>query len=121
VARQKQTTGCICMHRSKLESYEVILGALVKKPLNIDRLAYRTGMDCTVLSKYLASLVGNGVVEERTFGDRTFFAITERGVTVFRALDLQKYLRKLSKTFMTIDEAMQDTPVTVKRRQKPPE
>jgi predicted transcriptional regulator len=109
------------MHRSKLELYEVILGAIVKKPLSIDRLAYRTTMDCTLLSKCLAFLMANGVIERRTFGDETFFAITERGVTVFRTLDFQKYLRKLSKTWMTMDEAMQDIPVVLKRRQKPPE
>jgi predicted transcriptional regulator len=109
------------MHRSKLESYEAILGAVAKKPLSIDRLAYRTNMDCRILSGYLTFLMANGVVEERNFGDKTFFAITERGATVFRTLDFQKYLKKLSKTLMTIDEAMQDIPVVLKRRQKPPE
>jgi predicted transcriptional regulator len=109
------------MHRSKLESYEVILGALAKKPLSVDHLAYRTGMDCTVLSRYLSFLVANGVVEERTFGEKTFFAITERGVTVFRTLDFQKYLKKFSKTLMAVDETMQDIPVILRRRQKPPE
>jgi predicted transcriptional regulator len=109
------------MHRSKLESYEVILGALVKKPLSIDRLAYKTSIDCTILSEYLTFLMANGVVEERSFGDKKFFAITGRGVTVFRTLDFQKYLKKLSKTLMTIDEAMQDIPAALKRRQKPPE
>lgn len=109
------------MHRSKLESYEAILGALAKKPLSVDRLAYRTSMDCTVLSRYLSFLVANGVVEERTFGEKTFFAITERGITVFRKLDFQKYLRNLSKTLLAIDETIQDIPVILKRRQKPPE
>jgi len=109
------------MHRSKLESYEVILGALAKKPLSVDRLAYRTSMDCTVLSRYLSFLMANGVVEERTFGEKTFFAITERGVTVFRTLDFQKYLKNISKTLLAIDETMQDIPVILKRRQRPPE
>jgi predicted transcriptional regulator len=109
------------MHKSKLESYEAILGALAKKPLSVDRLAYRTSMDCTVLSRYLSFLVANGVVEERTFGEKTFFAITERGITVFRKLDFQKYLRNLSKTLLAIDETIQDIPVILKRRQKPPE
>ena len=109
------------MHRSKLESYEVILRALAKKPLSVDRLAYRTSMDCTVLSRYLSFLEANGVVEERTFGEKTFFAITERGITVFRKLDFQKYLTNLSKTLLAIDETIQDIPVILKRRQKPPE
>jgi len=109
------------MHRSKLESYEAILGALAKRPLGIDRLAYRTTMDCNILSKYLTFLMANGVVEERNFGDKTLFAITERGVTIFRTLDFQKYLKKLSKTFVTTDEAMHDVSVVPKRWQKSPE
>ena len=106
------------MRRSKLESYETILGALVKKPLNIDRLAYTLKMDCTVLNEYLTFLIANGVVEGRDFGDKTFYAITGRGVTVFRTLDFQKYLKRLSKTLMTINDAMQDITVAPRRRQK---
>jgi len=106
------------MHRSRLESYEAILGALVKRPLGIDHLAYRASMDCGILSECLTFLMANGVIEERDFGDKTLFAITERGVTVFRTLDFQKCLKKLSKTLMTIDEAMQDMPMVPKRRQK---
>lgn len=113
--------GCVCMHRSKLESYEAILGALAKRPLGIDRLAYRTSMDCSILSEYLTFLIANGVVEERNFGGKRLFAITERGVTIFRTLDFQKYLKKLSKTFMKADEAMHDVPVVPRHRQKLPE
>jgi len=109
------------MHRSRLESYEAILGVLAKRPLGVDRLAYSTTMDCNILSEYLTFLMANGVVEERNFGDKKLFAITERGVTIFRTLDFQKCLKKFSKTFMTIGEAMQDMPVVLKRRQKPPE
>ena len=109
------------MHRSKLESYEAILGALVKKPLGVDRIAYKTDMECTVVHKYLKFLMANELVEERMFGDRLLCTITERGATVFRTLDFQKYLRRISKTLMTIDDAMRDIPVILKRRQKMPE
>jgi predicted transcriptional regulator len=106
------------MRRSKLESYEAILRALARKPLNIDRLAYRINLDCTILSKHLTFLTANGVVEGRNLGDKTYFAITERGVTVFRTLDLQKHLKKLSQTLMTVDEATQDIPIDPRRKQK---
>jgi predicted transcriptional regulator len=106
------------VRRSKLESYETILGALAKKDMNIDRLAYRINLDCTVLSKHLTFLIANGVVEGRNFGDKEFFAITERGITVFRTLDFQKHLKKLSQTLMTIDEATQDMSIDLRRRQK---
>lgn len=108
------------MHKSKLESYETILGALVKKPLGIDRLAYKTDMDCTVLHNNLQFLMANELVEERMFGGRLLCTITERGATVFRTLDFQKYLKRISKTLMTIDDAMRDIPVILKRRQKMP-
>jgi len=113
--------GRVRMHRSKLESYEAILGALAKGPSSIDRLAYRTSIDCNMLNRYVSFLIANGVVEVRYFGDRMLYAITERGATVFRTLDFQKYLKRLSKTFKTMDETMEHLPVTLKRRQEPPE
>jgi predicted transcriptional regulator len=95
------------MRRSKLELYEAILEALVKKPLNIDKIAYKTGIDCTILSRHLDFLIKNGLVEERILGDKLLYALTERGMTVFKTLDFQKYLRRISNTLMQIDEAMQ--------------
>ena len=109
------------MHKSKLESYEAILGALVKKPLGIDRLAYKIDMDCTVLHNNLQFLLANELVEEHISGDSLLYAITERGATVFRTLDFQKYLRKISKTLMAIDNSVRDVPVIPKRRQNLPE
>jgi len=108
------------MHRSRLESYEAILRALEKGALGIDRLAYRTSMNCNILSEYLTFLMANGVVEEREFGDKTLFAITERGVKVFRTLDFQKHLKKLSKTFIAANGALQDMWVVTKRKQRLP-
>jgi predicted transcriptional regulator len=95
------------MHRSKLELCEAILEALVKKPLNIDKIAYKTDIDCTVLNRHLDFLIVNGLVEERMLGNKLLYALTERGMTVFRTLDFQKYLRRISSTLMQIDEAMQ--------------
>ena len=95
------------MHRSKLELCEAILEALVKKPLNIDKIAYKTDIDCTVLNRHLDFLIVNGLVEERMLGNKSLYALTERGMTVFKTLDFQKYLRRISSTLMQIDEAMQ--------------
>jgi predicted transcriptional regulator len=95
------------MHRSKLELCEAILEALVKKPLNIDKIAYKTDIDCTVLNRHLDFLIVNGLVEERMLGNKLLYALTERGVTVFKTLDFQKYFRRISSTLMQIDEAMQ--------------
>lgn len=121
MAEQKHTAGCTYMHKSKLESYEAILGALTKKPLGIDRLAYKTNMDCTVLHNSLQFLMANELVEECMSNNSLLYAITERGTTVFRTLDFQKYLRKISKTLMAIDNTIGDVPIILKRRQKLPE
>ena len=108
------------MRRSKLESYEAVLEALVKKPLSIDRVAYETGMDCNVLNRRLDFLIENGLVEERPLPRKTLYAITERGVAVFKTLNFRKYLEKVSDVLSTVDEAMQTLPM-ISREHKEPE
>jgi predicted transcriptional regulator len=103
------------MRRSKLESYEDILGALVKKPLNIDRLAYETDMDCTLLQKRLASLIRYGLVEERLSSRKTRYAITERGIAVLKSLNFRKYLEKVANTLRVMEDALQVIPSISKK------
>jgi len=103
------------MRRSKLESYEDILGALVKKPLTIDVIAYEINMDCTFLRKCLGFLMKYGLVEERSSSKKTLYAITERGVAVFKTLNFQKYLEKVVNTIKVMDEAFQVIPTISKR------
>ncbi|MEM2420034.1 MAG: winged helix-turn-helix domain-containing protein [Candidatus Bathyarchaeia archaeon] len=85
------------MRRSKLETYEAILSALAKRPLTVDSIAYRTNMDCTLLQQYLGSLIKYGLVQEKDSGGKKLYAITERGVAVFRTLSFQRYLDKIAK------------------------
>jgi predicted transcriptional regulator len=106
------------MRRSKLESYEDILGALVKKPLSIDAIAYETSMDCTVIRKSLGSLMKYGLIEERSSSKKTLYAITERGVAVFKSLNFQKYLEKVANTIKVMDEAFQTIPTISERNDK---
>lgn len=103
------------MRRSKLESYEAILEVLVQKPLTVDNIAYKTNMECTVLGRYIDFLIKNGLVEERLSNKKTLYAITERGIAVFKTLNFQKYLEKVMKSLMTIDEALQAVPIISKR------
>lgn len=95
------------MRRSKLELYENILEALVSKPLTVDHLAYRVGIDCVAGSQRLDFLIQNGLVEERASGKKELYAVTERGVAVLKALNFQKYLKKVTDKLMVMDEAMQ--------------
>jgi len=98
------------MRRSKLESYEAILGALVKKPLSIDNIAYETDMDCSLLKQRLDSLLKNSLVEERNISAKTRYAITEKGVAVLKTLSFQKYFEKVANSIRMVDEALQVLP-----------
>jgi len=106
------------MRRSKLESYEDILGALVKKPLTIDGVAYKTNMDCNSLKKRLDYLIKYSLVEERISSKKTLYAITERGVAVFKTLNFQKYLEMVADTIMAMDEAIHVVPIISERDSK---
>ena len=106
------------MRRSKLESYEDILGALVKKPLTIDSIAYKTSMDCNSLGKRLDHLIKYSLVEERTSGKKMLYAITERGIAVFKTLNFQKYLETVANTIMAMDEAIHVIPIISERDNK---
>jgi len=106
------------VHRSKLETYEAILAAMLKKPLKIDRLAYKVNLDCIALKKNLDFLAENGLVEERLLPEGTSYAITERGVSVFKTLDFQKYFKKIQDTLLAIDDAMRLVPEISRPREK---
>ncbi|MEM2972414.1 MAG: winged helix-turn-helix domain-containing protein [Candidatus Bathyarchaeia archaeon] len=106
------------MRKSKLECYEDILGALVKKPLTISRIAYETNMHCEILKQRLSFLIKNGLVEERNSGKKTLYAITEKGIAVFKTLNFQKYLQKIMDTIRILDEATHIIPTISEEQQK---
>jgi predicted transcriptional regulator len=106
------------MRRSKLESYEDILGALVKKPLTIDGIAYKTNIDCVILRRRLDFLMENGLVKERISSKKILYAITERGIAVFKTLNFQKYLEMVANTIIAMDEAIHVIPIISERDNK---
>jgi len=107
------------MPPSKLDKYLNILEVLVQRPQKLDYIAYKTSMECTALKRCLNFLVSNTLVEERTVTDkRIVYAITERGVSVFKTLRALKYLEKLKKCLPTVEEAREIAPVILKRSQK---
>jgi predicted transcriptional regulator len=114
----KPNAGCLPLRRSRLETYEAILEALVKKPLSIDGLAYKVNMDCPVLKRNLVFLIQNGLVEERFSRRGTLYASTERGISVFKTLDFQRYLRKIQNTLIAIDKTMKVMPEISRREEK---
>jgi len=104
------------MRRSKLETYMDILESLVNEPLTIDHMAFQTNLNCVSLQTNLDFLIQNGVVEERILGNETEYAITERGITVLRTLNFEKYLQRIANSLKTMDDAHQIIPYILKRQ-----
>ena len=98
------------MRRSKLELYEDILNALVNKALTVDSIAYACNMDCVALRQRLNFLIHSGLVEERSYKDKTRFVLTNRGLAIYKTLTLTKSLEKLQTNMKRIDEALQAIP-----------
>lgn len=98
------------MRKSRLETYEAILEAMLNKPSTIDNIAYETNMDCTILNQRLDFLLRNGLIEERSLHEKTHYALTERGIAVFKTLNFRKYLEKIASTIRTMDEAQELLP-----------
>jgi predicted transcriptional regulator len=106
------------MRRSKLEFCEDILGALIKKPLTVDILAYETNIGCTLLGQPLEFLIKNSLVEERVSEKKKTYAITEKGTAVLKALNFQKYLERVSNAVRVMDEALQTISTISERSNK---
>lgn len=95
------------MRKSKLETYEDILEVVVDRALAVEEIAYEINMDCTVLHERLEFLLKNDLVQERMSGDEQKYAATERGIAVLKALNFQRYLKKVQDKLMVIDDALQ--------------
>lgn len=91
------------LRRSKLEIYEAILGAAME-PLCMDSLAYKVSIDCSSMKRHLSFLIQNGLIKEKDTGRRTVYTSTDRGLSVFKNLDLQKCLRKTQEAFIAIND-----------------
>ena len=98
------------MQRSKLELYEEILYALVKRNLTIDAIAYACNIDCVILHQRLEFLQQQGLVEEKNSKKGTCYVLTRRGLAIFRTLALTKRLEKLQTTMKKIDEVLHAIP-----------
>jgi len=92
--------------RSRLEKYLSILEALVPDPQDVEGISYDTDLECRTLKRHLDFLISHKLVEERLLSQRkTAYAITERGVMVFKTLQAQKYLAKMKSILPMVEEA----------------
>jgi predicted transcriptional regulator len=98
------------MQKSKLEHYEDVLRVLVDKSLTVDSIAYECNMDCVALRQRLTFLMKNGLVEEEDCQKKTVYALTRRGLAIFKTLAITRRLEKLQTTIKMIDEALQAIP-----------
>ncbi len=100
------------MPRSRLEKYLGILEALVPQPLKLEKISYKTNIECRMLRQYLDFLVMYTLVEERVSNKNgAVFAITDRGLAVFKTLRAQKYFQKLKKILPVVEEAGEVEPL----------
>lgn len=94
------------MSRSRLEKYLSILEALVPQPLEFEDMSYKADIECGTLKQYLGFLLSHNLIEERRLNKkRAIYAITERGLAVFKTLRAQKYFQKLKNILPVVEEA----------------
>jgi len=108
---------------SKLEKYLNVLEVLVDRPKKLDDIAYMANMECSSVKRSLEFLISNGLAEERNLrnGKRVVYAITNRGLSVFKTLRMMKYLEKLKATLPIVDEARDITSLLNQRSRELPE
>jgi len=103
------------MSRSRLEKYLSILETLVPEPLEFEDISYKADIECSMLKRYLDFLLYHKLVEERRLNKkRTVYAITERGLAVFKTLRAQKYFQKLKNILPVVEEASNVGPLLSK-------
>ncbi len=98
--------GPIEMSPSKVDRYLDLLEVLVSRPQRIDRIEHQVKIEHQALLQRLDFLVANGVIEERRSSNKQIaYAITERGLAVFKTLRAFKYFEKLRKSLPIVEEA----------------
>ncbi len=104
------------MPRSRMEKYLNILEVIVPQPLKFESIAFKTNIECNMLTRYLDFLMTHKLVEERPSNKaRAVYAITERGLAVFKTLQAQKYFQKLKNILPVVEEAGEVGPLLSKR------
>jgi len=83
----KRTEAAVGQHKSKLMLCIEILCALVRGgPMKLSQLRDKVGLDIERLKPHMRLLWNRGLIEEETFGDETYFVVTERGQRVLMVI-----------------------------------
>jgi len=99
------------MRRSKLRLYEDILCSLYNKEKTIDEMAFITNMDCVALRLRINFLLKNRLVEEKNYKKITLFALTARGLAIYKTITITKQLEKLQTNIKKMDDSFQTSHV----------
>jgi predicted transcriptional regulator len=95
------------MRRSKLRLYEDILCSLYNKEKTIDEIAFITNMDCVALRLSIDFLLKNRLVEEKKYKKIALFALTTRGLAIYKTIAITKQLKKLQTNIKKMDNGLQ--------------
>jgi predicted transcriptional regulator len=107
------------MPRSKLEKYVEILAVLVPTPLEFETVSLETKIECNTLERYFKFLIAHKLVEKRSLAKNPpVYAITERGLAVFKTLQAQRYLEKIRNILPVMDEADRVGPLLSKTKRR---
>jgi DNA-binding IclR family transcriptional regulator len=97
------------MTRSKLEKYLSILDALVPHPRRFEEVSYQTKIECNSLKRYMSFLGTHKLIEERPSDEGVEYAVTDRGLAVFKTLRAKEYFKRIRSVLPVVDEAKQVT------------
>jgi DNA-binding HxlR family transcriptional regulator len=97
------------MSRSKLEKYLNILDTLIPNPKRFEEISYETKIECNSLKRYLGFLATHKLVEKRLSDERDEYAVTDRGLAVFKTLKAKEYFKRIRSILPVVNEAKQVT------------
>jgi len=94
------------MTASKLEKYLNILEALVDRPMRASEITRKAHVEPQAFKRLIRFLMSNEVVQERSANRKqVVYALTERGLAVFKTLRALQYLEKLKASLPVVEEA----------------
>jgi len=80
-------------------------------------MAHKTNMDRSILRQHIDFLIKNTLAEEQISSKKTLYALTEKGIAVFKVINFKKSPEKKANKNRRINETLQNTS-TIKAKTK---
>jgi len=103
------------MSRSKLEKYLSILEVSVSNTQRFEDISFKTKIECGSLKRLMNFLISHKLIEERPFDEGVVYAITDRGIAVFKTLRAKEYFKRIRTILPVVDEAKEVSPLLSKQ------